>query len=337
MLKVGIVGVTGYTGQELYAILKNHPKVVVTHLYSQTYKDQYLQDIFPHLSGALKLEGFNAEKLADDIDLLFLALPHGVTHALMPALIKHKIKIIDFSADFRLQDLEIFYKYYQIKHAAPALLKEFVLGYPEFDKDCIKKAKYIANPGCYSAASIYGLYPLAKEKVLVNNQIYIDAKSGLSGAGKALKEGSLFCEVNESVKAYNTGQHRHIAEIEEKIGFQVVFSPHLVPMNRGILASIYGRVEKKMTQDKLVNMYQKFYEKEVFIQINTDFSKISTKYTNDSNNCVIWPQMMDEQNFAIFVAIDNLGKGAAGQAVQNMNLMMNYAENLGLAQLSRLV
>ncbi|MFC1771127.1 N-acetyl-gamma-glutamyl-phosphate reductase [Candidatus Margulisiibacteriota bacterium] len=334
MKKVGIVGVTGYTGQELAKLLFNHPEIEVCKVFSKTYANSKLKDICPNFYFSdLNLEAFQPGK-PPKVDLLFLALPHGQSHSFMKDLMSASLKIVDLAADFRLKDSRLFKKYYEIEHKSSEIFDKFSLGFPELFKSRIKATQGCANPGCYSTSVILGLYPLAEKKLLADN-IIIDAKSGVSGAGKALKAGSLFCEANENVKAYSTFNHRHMAEMESVLGVPVCFSPHLIPMNRGILASMYIDNPHKLTEKDVQEIYQEKYQAEPFINLNTDPAAVSTKYVLGSNLCQITVKVVSgTSKIVIFSAIDNLLKGAAGQAVQNMNIMLDFPETLGLPEIS---
>lgn len=335
-VKVGIVGATGYTGCELCRLLAQHPHAEVTHLYSNSYAGQKISQIYPHLSFRYQnvLETFQAESVAKDIDVLFLALPHGEAHKFMPTLLKQHVRIIDLSADFRLSDPKLFEKYYKVTHASPEILRDAALGFPELHREAIQSCRCCANPGCYSTAVILGLYPLAQAGLL-DSGVIVDAKSGVTGAGRSLKQGSLYCEVNEGMVQYNTFAHRHMAEMESELKARVHFSPHLIPMDRGILASMYVSYPEKLSETAIIELYHKFYQKSPFVVINQEISSLSTKYVVGTNYCMIHIKcFQDRKQLVVFSAIDNLIKGASGQAVQNMNLMFNFDETEGLRALS---
>ncbi|RAP36469.1 N-acetyl-gamma-glutamyl-phosphate reductase [Candidatus Marinamargulisbacteria bacterium SCGC AAA071-K20] len=328
MINVAIVGATGYTGLELCRLLLDHPKVQIKHLYANSNSGSVFSDLYPQFKSKLDhtLEVFNATS-PPSVDLLFLAVPHAQSHAYMHELYESPLRIIDLSADFRLDSSQNFEKYYNTTHQNPLLMKSIVYGIPELFSNDIKKAKCVANPGCYATSVILGLYPLFKEK-LIEGTIIADSKSGASGAGRGAKVSTLFCEVSEGFSAYSTGAHRHEAEIEQILGSKVFFSPHLVPMNRGILSSLYIDLNKGLSTEQIIAMYQTYYKNCPFIILNKDRSP-NTKYVSGSNNCMIHITQVKGKT-VIFSVIDNLIKGAAGQAIQNMNLMYHYDESEGL-------
>ena len=335
MIKIGIVGATGYTGLELCRLLLNHPQVQLSVLFSKQHAQKPVRHFFPHLTPLrdFVFQEFDLENMPE-LDLLFLALPHGQSHVFMPALSKKVAKIIDLSADFRLQDVQKFLDYYEFNHQSPTLLDSFSFGIPELFRDDIASKSLCANPGCYPTCSILGLYPLSKEGY-IQNTVIIDAKSGVSGAGKGLKEASLFCEANESISAYNTQAHRHIPEIESILNINILFSPHLTPMNRGMLASMY--MDCTLTEKELITLYQDYYSREPFIRV-CDSPFPNTKYVSGSNQCFISFKACPEQGkIVVFSAIDNLIKGASGQAIQNMNVMFGFEETLGLNSYSPVI
>ncbi len=332
MIRVGIVGATGYTGLELCKLCYLHPEVAITHVFS---KQHVGKTVYPFLRDIPPYEAFDPASPPLDVDVLFLALPHGQSHAFLAGLAQNPFKIIDLSADFRLTDPALFEKYYGVRHEGAHLLSEVPLGFTELFRKKIAKSQVCANPGCYSTGSVFGLHPLAN---YIKSPVVVDAKSGVSGAGKALKESSLFCEANEGLSAYGTGAHRHTPEIEQATGVSVLFSPHLVPMNRGILATIYIDNTENLSHENLVDIYQAAYGNEPFIQVMPDLATPSTKYVSGSNNCLISFKVIEKQKkIVIFAAIDNLLKGASGQAVQNMNCMFGLDETMGLKQLPNYV
>lgn len=336
MIRAGVVGASGYTGIECCRLLNNHPFVSLTHIYSGQYKGKTLRDIYPHCVSAigdLVFSEFNPDVL-DDLDVLFLALPHGLTHSYASLFLQTKVKIVDLSADFRLNDADVYGHYYGVTHANPSLLSTVVYGLPELYRERIKTASHIANPGCYTTASILALYPVVTADCIETDSIIIDAKSGVSGAGKGLKVSSLYCEANESFSAYGTGVHRHTAEIEQELNTSVFFSPHLVPMNRGILASCYVTLKEGVTQSDVDAAFSR-YKDEPFTHVNSTLKNPSTKLVADSNNCLISYTLFPKlRRLVIFSAIDNVLKGASGQAIQNMNIMFGFEEHVGLPQLS---
>lgn len=330
-MKIGIVGAAGYTGLSLLSLLRGHPFVDSFVLYAKRNAGQTVGQLFPHLVGLedIPLVEFSCDTVDSSIDVLFLALPHAQSHEFMAKLVLlyPKMKIIDLSADFRLDDAAIFEQYYKVSHASDSLLPSFVYGLPELNRTQLQGAQYCAAPGCYSTASILSGLPLAKKGVL--SSALVDAKSGVTGAGRSLKEGSLYCEANESFSAYGTGVHRHTAEIEMLLNCNVFFSPHLVPMNRGILASSYLTVSEPISEAALLNLYQTFYAEHSFVLVKDSSVSPSTKHVSGSNFCLLVPRVVNGQ-VVVFSAIDNLIKGASGQAIQCMNLMCGYDETLGL-------
>ena len=335
MIRAGVVGASGYTGIECCRLLYSHPHVHITHIYSSQSVGVSLKTIYPQCVtplGDLVFSSFNPDHL-DDLDVIFLALPHGQTHDYSTLLTQTNVKVIDLSADFRLKDAAIYESFYSIKHKNPDFLKTAVYGLPELYRDQLKKATYVANPGCYTTASILALYPLTSNG-LIEGDITIDAKSGATGAGKALKATSQFCEINESFSAYGTGVHRHTAEIEQELGVSVFFSPHLLPVNRGILATCYVTLKESVTFESVLSAYSR-YDTEPFTHVNNTINSPSTAYVVDSNNCIITLKHFPKyRRLVIFSVIDNVLKGASGQAIQNMNVMFGFEEHLGLPQLS---
>lgn len=340
MIRVGIIGATGYTGQELVRILARHPQVEIDTLVSRSYAGQSFSAVFPAFRGVVDLECSSDKEIpaaAERCDVLFTALPHGLAANIVTPTLLEKTKVIDLGADFRLKKPEEFKQWYDMEHPSPDLLKEAVYGLSEWRRDEIRQARLIANPGCYATCSELALLPLAKEKVL--SQPIIDAKSGVSGAGRSLALGSHFNETNETIKAYKVASHRHTPEIEQELArvsgasTQIVFTPHLIPMNRGILVTAYCELPSDMTSDKLFHLYKRAYDKEPFVRVlDSDFPE--TRWVKGSNYCDVG-LAIDERTRRIIViaAIDNLVKGAAGQAIQNMNIISNIEETTGLGAL----
>jgi len=335
--KVAVLGASGYTGSELLRFLLVHPKVQVTHLTAEKHAGKDLSDVFPHLSGYLdlKLQPLDPESIPDDTDIVFAALPHGASAKIVSALYGRDIKIIDLGADFRLSRGR--YEKWYGEHPCPELIKEAVYGIPELRRDEIKGAKLVANPGCYPESSILGLAPVLKKGLIESNSIIIDSKSGVTGAGRSPSLDYHFCEVNEGLRAYKIGEHRHMPEIEEVLSdysgkeINVIFTPHLIPMDRGILSTIYVKLTKKTTTAELLNIYTEHYAGEKFVRISPEGVYPSTSHVRGSNFCDIGLRVNPDNNTAVIVSvIDNLVKGASGQAVQNMNLMMGWDETEGL-------
>ena len=330
-MNVSILGVTGYTGQLLVHWLALHPVFKLKHFYSVSPQSKTSNTIHP-LFIDKRIEAFDSNTDLSDTDLLFLAIPHANSYLFLPDCLdrfKH-LKCIDLSADFRLKNVEDYKTYYNIDHPSTHYLRQAVYGAPEWNYTAIQNARLVANPGCYAIASILGLMPL--KKLLKKDpklNIVIDAKSGVSGAGKKATELTHYCEVNEALQAYNTNTHRHIAEIKQELNLNtVVFSPHLIPMQQGIMCSIYISNELSLTQDELLSMYTNFYKQSAFVKV-TDHQRPSTAWVKNSNVCFIVPKRINN-HFVIFSIIDNLIKGASGLAIQNANIMFGLDETLGL-------
>lgn len=339
MIKVGIIGATGYAGGELVRILMGHKDAEIKWYGSKSYVDQKYADVYRNMFQIVdaKCMDDNMEELADQVDVIFTATPQGLCASLVNEEILSKTKIIDLSADFRLKDVNVYEEWYKIEHKAPQYIDEAVYGLCEINRDLVKSAKIVANPGCYTTCSILTAYPLAKEGLIDMSTLIIDAKSGTSGAGRGAKLPNLYCEVNENIKAYGVATHRHTPEIEEQLGYasgeKVVlnFTPHLVPMNRGILATEYATLKKKVTYEEVKAVYDQYYAKEKFVRVLDRDVCPETKWVEGSNYVDIGFKIDPRTNRIIMMgAIDNLVKGAAGQAVQNMNLMFGLPETEGL-------
>ncbi|GFO61876.1 N-acetyl-gamma-glutamyl-phosphate reductase [Geomonas silvestris] len=339
MLKVAVVGASGYTGVELLRILYAHPEVAVTCVTSEQNAGKPVSAVFPTLRGRidLVLENLEPAGISEKVDVVFTALPHKAAMEVVPTFLKMGKDVVDLSADYRLRDAETYGLWYE-KHMNPELLAQAVYGLPELRRDVIREASLIANPGCYPTSTILGLAPLLKNKLIDPKSIIVDAKSGVSGAGRGAKVDNLYCEVNEGFKAYGVGGvHRHIPEIEQELSLlngsplAISFTPHLVPMDRGILATIYSTPLKGVTAAELVELYQACYDGEPFVRVLPEGSFPSTAQVRGSNFCDIGVTV-DKRTGRIIVvsAIDNVVKGASGQAVQNMNLMCGLPETLGL-------
>ena len=339
MIKVGIIGATGYAGGELVRILMGHKDAEIKWYGSRSYVDQKYADVYRNMFQIVdaKCMDDNMEELADQVDVIFTATPQGLCASLVNEEILSKTKIIDLSADFRLKDVNVYEEWYKIEHKAPQYIGEAVYGLCEINRDLVKSARIVANPGCYTTCSILTAYPLAKEGLIDMSTLIIDAKSGTSGAGRGAKLPNLYCEVNENIKAYGVATHRHTPEIEEQLGYasgeKVVlnFTPHLVPMNRGILATEYATLKKKVTYEEVKAVYDQYYAKEKFVRVLDRDVCPETKWVEGSNYVDIGFKIDPRTNRIIMMgAIDNLVKGAAGQAVQNMNLLFGLPEDEGL-------
>jgi len=343
MLNVAIVGASGYTGLELIRILYGHPEVAVTCLTSEQSAGKRISEVFPTLSGRcdLLLENLEPVRVAEKSDLIFTALPHKAAMEVVPTFLKLGKTVIDLSADYRLSDPEVYGAWYE-PHLNPANLKKAVYGLPEIRRAKIRGARLVANPGCYPTSVILGLAPLLKQGLIDLKTVIVDSASGVSGAGRSAKVDSLYCEVNDGYRAYAVGgAHRHIPEIEQELSLlagkplSVTFTPHLVPMDRGILSTVYATPKKLATTESLVKLYQKFYAGEPFVRVLPKGSLPSTAFVRGSNFCDIAP-LVDTRTGRIIIisAIDNLVKGASGQAVQNMNLVCGFPETMGLEGLA---
>lgn len=341
MIKAGIIGSTGYAGQELVRLLLGHKEAEIVWYGSRSYIDKQYHQVFGNMFEIVdaKCMDDNMEELADRADVIFTATPQGLCASLVNEEILSKVKIVDLSADFRIKDVATYEKWYGIEHKSPEYIKEAVYGLCEINREQIKGKRLVANPGCYTTCSILSLYPLVKEGVIDPDSIIIDAKSGTSGAGRGAKINNLYCEVNENIKAYGVTTHRHTPEIEEQLGYacgkEIVlnFTPHLVPMNRGILVTAYGNLTKAYTYEALKEIYDTYYGKEHFIRILDKDVPPETRWVEGSNYVDI-NFKIDERTKRVIVmgALDNLVKGAAGQAVQNMNLIFGLPETMGLEQ-----
>lgn len=339
MIKVGIIGATGYAGSELVRILLGHKDVEIKWYGSRSYIDKKYASIYQNFFQLVDANCMddNMEVLADQVDVIFTATPQGLCASLVNEEILSKVKIIDLSADFRIKDVKVYEEWYKLEHKSPQFIEEAVYGLCEINREDVKKARLVANPGCYTTCSILTCYPLVKEGSIDPNTIIVDAKSGTSGAGRGAKVDNLFCEVNENMKAYGVATHRHTPEIEEQLGYAcgekitINFTPHLVPMNRGILATAYASLKKDVTYEEVKAIYDKYYADEKFVRVLEKDVCPQTKWVEGSNYVDVNFKIDPRTNRIIMMgAIDNLVKGAAGQAVQNMNLMFGLKESEGL-------
>ena len=338
-LRVGVVGATGFTGEELVKILSRHPLVQITYVSGKEDRSERIQEIFPYLQDVLDLKcnAFSPDEAIKKTDLVFLSLPHTLSMQSAPLFLKAGKKIVDISADYRLQDAKMYEKFYKTTHTDAENLREAVYGLPELNREKIKTARLIANPGCYPTGSILGLAPGLTNGVFDESSIQIDAKSGVTGAGRRADKALHFSEVNESVKAYKLFEHQHVPEIDQALSgvskkpVNVVFVPHLIPINRGILSTIYVKLAKKTNTEELLAKYKKFYEDEPFVKVYDAGLLPEVKHVVNTNFCDIGLKVNEEKSLAVIVtAIDNLQKGAAGQALQNMNIMCGFPETTGL-------
>ncbi len=348
MIKAGIIGATGYAGGELVRLLKAHKDVEIKWYGSKSYVNQNYADVYHNMFEVVKDECLddNMKELAERVDVIFTATPQGFCASMMNDEILSKVKIVDLSADYRIKDVAVYEKWYGIEHKSPQYIEEAVYGLCEINRQDVRNARLVANPGCYTTCSILTAYPLVKEGLIDTDTLIIDAKSGTSGAGRSAKVANLYCEVNENIKAYNVAGHRHTPEIEEQLGYaagkeiMLNFTPHLVPMNRGILVTEYAKLKLVKRADgssglpsyeEIKAVYDRYYGKEKFVRVLEKGVYPETKWVEGSNYVDV-NFVIDERTGRIIMmgALDNLVKGAAGQAVQNMNLMFGVKESEGL-------
>lgn len=339
MIRAGIIGATGYAGGELVRILTGHKDVEIKWYGSRSYIDKKYAEVYQNMFQIIddKCMDDNMEALADQVDVIFTATPQGLCASLVNEEILSKVKIVDLSADFRIKDVATYEEWYKIQHPTPQFIPEAVYGLCEINREAVKKARLVANPGCYPTCSTLSIYPLLKEGLIDPGTIIIDAKSGTSGAGRGAKVDNLYCEVNENIKAYGVASHRHTPEIEEQLSYAagepvlINFTPHLVPMNRGILITAYASLKKEVSYEEVKAAYDKYYANEKFVRVLEKDVCPQTKWVEGSNyvdvNFKIDPRT---KRVIMMGAMDNLVKGAAGQAVQNMNLMFGLKESEGL-------
>ena len=339
MIKAGIIGATGYAGAELVRLLAGHKDVDIVWYGSRSYINDNYANVYRNFCKIVDARCLddNLGELADQADVIFTATPQGFLASVLTEEILEKTKVIDLSADFRIKDVTVYEKWYGIEHKSPQFLPEAVYGLCEITREKIRGARLVANPGCYTTCSILTAYPLAREGLIDMDTLIVDAKSGTSGAGRGAKVPNLFCEVNENIKAYGVATHRHTPEIEEQLGYAagrpvtLSFTPHLVPMNRGILATEYASLKEMVSWEEVKKIYEKYYGKETFIRVLDQGVCPETKWVEGSNYVDIGFQIDPRTGRIILMgAIDNLVKGAAGQAVQNMNLLFGLPETQGL-------
>ena len=336
MVNVGIYGATGYTGYLLVRLLSNHPEAFIRFGTSENSAGQVLSDVFP-CPYDLKLVRADDARL-DDIDVAFLCFPHAESMEMVRRVLDAGVKAIDLSADFRLHDAKTYERWYNVPHTAPGLLAEAAYGLPEIHRGAIRAARLVANPGCYPTSVILGLYPLALNDLIADKTVIVDSKSGVSGAGRGLKLASHFVEVNENFSPYSIGHsHRHLTEMEQELNrtetgpYQVIFSPHLLPVNQGILSTMYVTVRDGYDQAQLLDLYRKTYAGEPFVQVLPAGRLATLRHVVNTNRCAISvTQVGDSNRFIVVSTIDNLLKGASGQAVQNMNVLFGFDEQDGL-------
>ena len=342
MIKAGIIGSTGYAGGELARLLLQRDDIEIKWYGSRSYIDQKYASIYQNMFRIVDdaCMDDNMKELADQVDVVFTATPQGLCASLVDEDVLSKVKVIDLSADFRIKDVSVYEKWYKLTHASPQFIGEAVYGLPEINREKVKKARLIANPGCFPTCSFLSTYPLVKEGLIDPNTIIIDAKSGTSGAGRGSKVDSLYCEVNENIKAYGVASHRHTPEIEEQLSYAagkpvtISFTPHLVPMNRGILVTAYASLTKEVSYEEVKAVYDKYYADEYFVRVLEKDVVPQTRWVEGSNFADVNFKIDTRTNRVVMMgAIDNMVKGAAGQAIQNMNLMFGLPENTGLKQI----
>lgn len=338
MIRAGVIGATGYIGQQLVWFLNNHPDCHIDFITSHSYGDDVYSSIYGQYRGFMEKRCISIREMdayLGETQVVFIALPHGKSFDIARKCLSEGVKVIDMGADFRLKDGDLYRQWYDVDHQAEELLKKAVYGLPEIYRNKIKDAQLVANPGCYPTASILGLMPLVKHGLIHLDSMIIDGKSGVSGAGRGAKTDLLYGEVNESFKAYGVVGHRHTPEMEQELskvcGSDLVlsFTPHLVPMNRGILVTCYGNLKSGISQEEIYQLYRQEYGEEPFVRVLEELPQ--TRWVRGSNLCDIALRVDGRTNRVIVMAaIDNMIKGAAGQAIQNMNLLFNRKESLGL-------
>ncbi len=341
MIKVGIIGSTGYAGGELARLLLQREDAEIKWYGSRSYIGKKYASVYHNMFQLVDdtCMDDNMKELASQVDVIFTATPQGLCASLVDEEILSKVKIIDLSADFRIKDVSVYEEWYKLAHASPQFIGEAVYGLPEINREQVKTARLIANPGCFPTCSFLSIYPLVKEGLIDPNTLIIDAKSGTSGAGRGAKVDSLYCEVNENIKAYGVGIHRHTPEIEEQLSYvagapvTVSFTPHLVPMNRGILVTAYASLTEGATEEAVRAAYEACYENEYFVRLLEPGTVPQTRWVEGSNFADVNYKVDPRTHRVVMMgAIDNMVKGAAGQAIQNMNLMFGLPEQTGLKQ-----
>lgn len=339
MIRAGIIGATGYAGAELVRILTGHKDVEIKWYGSRSYIDKKYAQVYQNMFQIVEDSCLddNMEELSKAVDVIFTATPQGLCASLVNEEILSRTKIVDLSADFRIKDVAVYEEWYKIKHPSPQLIPEAAYGLCEINREAVKKARLVANPGCYPTCTTLSIYPLLKEGLIDPDTIIVDAKSGTSGAGRGAKVDNLFCEVNENIKAYGVATHRHTPEIEEQLGYaagrpvRINFTPHLVPMNRGILITAYASLTREASYEEVKAAYDKYYTSEKFVRVLDKGLCPQTRWVEGSNYVDVNFQIDPRTKRVIMMgAMDNLVKGAAGQAVQNMNLMFGLPESEGL-------
>lgn len=339
MFNVGIIGATGYVGIEIVRLLQNHPEINISTVVSHSFAGQKISDVYPNLKNIfdMECESLDIDKISDKADVFITALPHGISKEVIPKLIERNKRVIDHSGDFRYKSVEVYEKWYNAKHGMPHLLDMAVYGLPELYRENIKDARIVANPGCYPTCSVLGIAPLLKNKLIKTKGIIINAASGITGAGRNTDLPFQFCESSENFKAYKVATHRHTSEIEQELSIladediMLSFTPHLVPMKRGMLCTIYADLACDKSAKEIIDIYKEHYKDEFFVRIMDEGKLPETKYVAGSNYIDIGIAV-DERLGRVIVlsALDNLGKGASSQAVQDLNIMLGLPEHSGL-------
>lgn len=338
-LKTAVIGASGYAGAQLVSLLLSHPSVDSVVLAVQSKPGVAISEIYEGFKDVTEIITVTVDEVLSRLpsyDALFLALPHGISMGLLAQVkLPENLRVIDLGADFRLKDPEQFTYWYDLPHAMPEHLNQWIYGLPELNRQAIRNTHFTANPGCYPTASLLAMMPALVHKLVEPESLIIDAKSGISGAGRGLSQGILFCESSDTMKAYSVACHRHTAEIEQTVGvlcgteFPLTFTPHLIPMKRGILSTVYGNLKQNVTQDEVIALYEAFYSKEPFVRVRHELPE--TRWVSHSNFCDVSVRVDLRTGRLIMIgAIDNLMKGAASQAVQNMNIMFDLEETEGL-------
>lgn len=339
MINIGIIGATGYVGIEIVRLLQNHPEINISTVVSQNFVGKKISEVYPNLRNIfdMECEELDIDKISEKADIFVTALPHGVSKEVIPQLVKKGKRIVDHSGDFRYKSVEVYEKWYNTKHGMPELLDISVYGLPELHREAIKSAKIVGNPGCYPTCSILGIAPLISNKLVETKNIIIDAASGVTGAGRSTELPYQFCECTENFKAYKVSTHRHTSEIEQELsllaGEEIIvsFTPHLAPMKRGMLSTIYANLTCEKSASQLIDLYKEFYKGEYFVRILEEGTLPETKHVAGSNYIDIGIVVDKRLNRAVILsAVDNLGKGAAAQAVQDINIMCGFPEHTGL-------
>jgi N-acetyl-gamma-glutamyl-phosphate reductase len=337
-IKVAVFGASGYTGLELLRLLARHPGVELTGLTSREYQGRPVGEVFPALDRIVDLAFVapDPSTIAATAQVVFLAVPHKTAMELVPPLLAADLRVVDLSADFRFRQQEVYEVWYQ-PHSAPEFLAEAVYGLPELHRDILRTARLVGNPGCYPTCVILGLAPLVKGGLVQTDSLIADCKSGVSGAGRGASLSNSYCEVTDSFRAYKVAEHRHAPEMEQELtllagkSVKITFTPHLVPMSRGILGTLYGQLVKPLTDQDLFEFYQAFYRDHPFVRVQPPGTWPSTQQVRGSNYCDLGFKVDQERGRVIVLsAIDNLTRGASGLAVHNFNLMMGFPETLGL-------